>query len=88
MKMQNAAHTTESTSYYRFSFFSSFLRTSGAVLKYFEYQLTKCCLEGRFEGFNYVSLWFLKIMWLVEYQIAKKCHSFHDGCIIIIHKVV
>ena len=76
------------SSYYRFSFFLSFLRTSGAMLKYFEYQLTKRCLEGRFEGFNYVSLWFLKIMWLVEYQIAKKCHSFHDGCIIIIHKVV
>ena len=27
-------------------------------------------------------------MKLVEYRIAKKCHVFIDGCIIIIHEVV
>ena len=34
------------------------------------------CLEGRIEGFH-VSLWFLKVMWPVEYRVAKKCHYFH-----------
>ena len=37
------------------------------------------CLEGRIKGFH-VSLWFLKVMWPVEYQIAKKCHFFHHYC--------
>ena len=50
------------------------------MLKYFEYQPTKRCLEGGLEGFSYVSLWFLKIMWLVEYQIARKCRNFHHCC--------
>ena len=50
------------------------------MLKYFEYELTKRCLEGGLEGFSYVSLWFLKIMWLVEIQIARKCHNFHHCC--------
>ena len=36
-----------------------------------KYQLTKRCLKGRLEGFK-VSSWFLKIMKLVEYRIAKK----------------
>ena len=44
-----------------------------------EYQLTKRCLEGRLEGFK-VSSWFLKIMKLVEYRIAKKGHDFHHCC--------
>ena len=38
-----------------------------------------------------VSSWFLKIMELVEYRIAKICHDFHHcctwNCIIIIHEV-
>ena len=50
------------------------------LFKYlYEYQLTKHCLEGRLEGFK-VSSWFLKIMKLVEYQIAKKCLDFHHCC--------
>ena len=36
-----------------------------------KYQLSKRCLEGRLEGFK-VSSWFLNIMKLVEYRIAKK----------------
>ena len=47
--------------------------------KYFEYQLTKRCLEGRLEGFK-ISSWFLKIMKLVEYRIAKKFHDLHQPC--------
>ena len=35
-------------------------------MKYYEYQLTKPCLEGRLEGFK-VSSWFLKIMKLVAH---------------------
>ena len=46
------------------------------MLKYYEYQLTKRRLEGGLEGFM-VSSWFLKIMKLLEYRIAKKCHDFH-----------
>ena len=46
------------------------------LLKYYEYQLTKCCLERRLEGFK-ISSRFLKTMMLVEYRIAKKCHDFH-----------
>ena len=49
------------------------------LLKYYEYQLTKLCSEGGQEGFK-VSSWFLKIMNLVEYQIAKKCLNFHHRC--------
>ena len=40
------------------------------LLKYYEYQLTKRCLEGRPEGFK-GSSWFLKIMKVAEYRIAK-----------------
>ena len=40
------------------------------LLKYSEYQLTKRCLEGRLEGFK-CSSWFLKIMKVAEYRIAK-----------------
>ena len=40
------------------------------LLKYYEYQLTKSCLNGRLEGFK-VSSWFLKVMKVVEYRIAK-----------------
>ena len=36
-------------------------------------------IEGTLEGFK-VSWWFLKIMKLVEYRIAKKCHDFHHCC--------
>ena len=46
------------------------------LCKYYEYQLTKCCLVGRLEGFN-VSSGFLKIMKLIKYEIAKKFHNFH-----------
>ena len=49
------------------------------LFKSCEYQLTKRCLEGRLEGFK-VSSWFLKIMKLVKYRIAKKCHDFHHCC--------
>ena len=49
------------------------------LLKKYEYQHTKCCLEGRLEGFK-VSPWFLKIMKVVEYLIAK--------IFIIIHEVI
>ena len=41
------------------------------VVKAYEYQLNKRCLERRQEGFKVFS-WFLKIMKLVEYRIAKK----------------
>ena len=36
-------------------------------------------IEGRLECFK-VSSWFLKIMNLIEYRIAKKCHDFHRRC--------
>ena len=49
------------------------------LLKYYEYQLTKLSSEGGQEGFK-VSSWFLKIMNLVEYQIAKKSLNFHHRC--------
>ena len=49
------------------------------LLKSYEYQLTNCCLEGRLTGFK-ISSWFLKIMKVVEYLIAK--------IFIIIHKVI
>ena len=48
-------------------------------LKYYKYQLTKRCLEGRLEGFK-VSSWYFKLMKLVEDRIAKKCHDFHHCC--------
>ena len=35
--------------------------------------------DSRLEGFK-VSSWFLKIMKLVEYRIAKKCHDFRLCC--------
>ena len=60
------------------------------LLKYYEYQLTKRCLEGRLEGFK-VSSWFLKIMKLIEYRMLRNVTIFIivvDGCIIIIHEVV
>ena len=57
------------------------------MLKYYEYQLTKRCLEGRLEGFK-VSSWFLKIMKVDEYLIAKIFVIVVDGCIIIIHEVI
>ena len=57
------------------------------LLKYYEYQLTKRCLEGRLEGFK-VSSWFLKIMKVVEYRIAKIFIIVVDGCIITIHEVI
>ena len=45
----------------------------------YEYQLTKRCCAGRRKRFK-VSSWFLKIMKLVEYQIAKKCYDFYHCC--------
>ena len=57
------------------------------LLKYYEYQLTKRCLEERLEGLK-VSSWFLKIMKVVEYRIAKIFIIVIDGCIITIHKVI
>ena len=57
------------------------------MLKYYEYQFTKRCLEGRLEGFK-VSSWFLKIMKVVEYRIAKIFIIVIDGCIITIHEVI
>ena len=45
----------------------------------YEYQLTKRCCAGRRKRFK-VSSWFLKIMKLVEYQIAKKCYDFYYCC--------
>ena len=57
------------------------------LLKYYEYQLTKRCLEGILEGFK-VSSWFLKIMKLVKNRIAKIFIIFVDGCIITIHEVI
>ena len=59
------------------SLFFVFLRTSGAKRK--KIALTKRWLEGRLESFK-VSSWFLKIMKLVEYRIAKKCYVFHHCC--------
>ena len=49
------------------------------LLKYYGYQLTKCCLEGRLESLK-ISSWFLKIMKLVEYRIAKTFQEFHHYC--------
>ena len=57
------------------------------LLKYYEYQLTKRCLEGRLEGFK-VSSWFLKIMKVVQYRTAKSFIIVVDGCIIIIHEFI
>ena len=57
------------------------------MLKFYEFQLTKRCLEGRLEGFK-VSSWFLKIMKVVEYRIAVIFINVVDGCIIIIQEVI
>ena len=50
------------------------------LLKYYEYQLTKRCLEVRLEGFKVSFMVSNEIMILVEYRIAKKCHDFHYRC--------
>ena len=57
------------------------------MLKFYEFQLTKRCLEGRLEDFK-VSSWFLKIMKVVEYRIAVIFINVVDGCIIIIQEVI
>ena len=54
------------------------------LFRHFEYQLTKhdktlLQLEGRLEGFK-ISSWFLKIMKIIKYRIARKCHDFHHCC--------
>ena len=73
------------SSYYRFSFFvflSDICCKINKLFQHFEYQLTKRCfmqLQGRLEGFK-ISSWFLKIMKLIEYRIAKKCPDFHHCC--------
>ena len=82
MKTRNAAHgwvdphTIDSLF---FVFPSDMWCKINKLLKYYDYQLTKCCLEERLEGFKVYS-WFLKILKLVEYRIAKKRHDFNDHC--------
>ena len=66
------------SSYYRFTFLCVSLQNK-KLLKSYEYQLVKRWFSGRLEGFK-VSLWFLKIVKLVEYRIATKCHDFHHCC--------
>ena len=78
MKMRAATHSLvdQHTIYSIFFVFSADICSKiNKLLKYYEYQLTKCCMEGRLEG-SKVSSWFLKIMKLVEYRIAKGC--LHD----------
>ena len=70
MKTRTAAHSRVDPHTID-SLFFVFRYNKQVVLKAYEYQLTKRCLEGRLEGFK-VSSWFLKIMKLVEYRIAKK----------------
>ena len=59
-------HTTDSLF---FVFPSDIWCKISKLLTYYEYQLIKCCLEGRLEGFK-VSSWYLKIMKLVEERIT------------------
>ena len=66
------------SSYHKFTFLCVSLQNK-KLLKSYEYQLIKRWFSGRLEGFK-VSLWFLKIVKLVEYRIAKKCHDFHHCC--------
>ena len=62
MKTQNAGHgwfdphTIDSLF---FVFPSDMWCIIDKLLKYYDYQLTKCCLEERLDGFK-VSSWFLK----------------------------
>ena len=63
---ENANHCAQlsQSSYYRFTFFvfpSDICCKINKLLKYYEYQFTKRCLEGRLEGFMFSS-WFLKIL--------------------------
>ena len=55
------------------------------LLKYYGYQVTKRCLEGRLEGLK-ISSRFLKIMELVEYRIAKKFQEFPHYCRSLHHR--
>ena len=74
MKTRTAAHSWFDSLFFVFP--SHIWCKIDKLLKYYEYQLTKSCFEGRIEGFK-VSAWFLRIIKLVEYRIAKKCHDFH-----------
>ena len=70
------------SSYYRFTFLclpSEIWCKITKLLKYYGYQVTKRCLEGRLEGLK-ISSRFLKIMKLVEYRIAKKFQEFPHYC--------
>ena len=71
MKTRTAAHSWfDLINSLFFVFPSNIWCKINKLLKYYEYQLTKRCLEGRLEGFK-VSSWFLKIMKVVEHRIAK-----------------
>ena len=50
------------------------------LLKYYEYQITKRCLEGSLEGFKVSFMVSNEITILVEYRIAKKHHDFQNRC--------
>ena len=85
MKTRTAAHSRFDLINSLFFVFPSdiWCKIEKKILKYYEYTLTKRCLEGRLEGLK-VSSWCLKIMKVVEYRIAKIFIIVVDGCIIII----
>ena len=88
MKTRTAAHSRfDLINLLFFVFPSDIWCKINKLLKYYEYQLTKRCLEGRLEGLK-VSSWFLKIMKVVEYRIAKIFTIVIDGCIITIHELI
>ena len=84
MKMRTAAHSWFDLTNSLFFVFPSdiWCKINNKLLKYYEYQLTKRCLERRLEGFKVV-----KIMKVVKYRIAKIFIIVVEGCIIIIHEV-
>ena len=84
MKMRIAVHSWfDLTNSLFFVFPSDIWCKINKLLKYYECQLTKHCLERRLEGFKV-----LKIMKVVEYRIAEIFIIVVDGCIIIIHEVI
>ena len=68
MKMRTAAHSWFDLTNSLFFVFPSdiWCKINNQLKKYYEYQLTKRCLERRLEGFKV-----LKIMKVVKYRIAK-----------------
>ena len=74
------------SSYYRFTFlclsFENLVQNNRILLKYYGYQVTRRCLEGRLEGLK-ISSWFMK---LVEYRIAKKFQEFPHYCRSLHHR--